>query len=206
MFVAVQEPEIQLVVSQLFPKSHYVHLWLITSQEVEPKKCVWAGCVLDSLVSWTHFHKKGKGLVNCIYKPCPVVLYSVVQSHCSILSHDVLHHYLSSNSCLENDERELRRLFCYCRSCKNTSTVLLRKHTYSTTGISRVHYLKSDYIIQLIVFQWDRVCMHSSPDPSHFFFLAEVGLACETRCWKLCYYRTSLHMDAWCTKWSCVSF
>ena len=68
------------------------------------KKCMWAGYVLDNLASWTHFHEKEKGLVNCIYKPCPAVLYSVVQSHCSILSHDVLHHYLSSNSSLENDE------------------------------------------------------------------------------------------------------
>ena len=24
-----------------------------------------------SLASHTHFHKKGKGLVNCVYKPCP---------------------------------------------------------------------------------------------------------------------------------------
>ena len=35
------------------------------------------------------FRKKGKGLVNCVCKPCPAALYSVVQSHCSILSHDV---------------------------------------------------------------------------------------------------------------------
>ena len=35
------------------------------------------------------FGKNGKGLVNCICKPCPAALYSVVQSHYSILSHDV---------------------------------------------------------------------------------------------------------------------
>ena len=35
------------------------------------------------------FGIKGKGLVNCVCKPCPAALYSVVQSHCSILSHDV---------------------------------------------------------------------------------------------------------------------
>ena len=41
-----------------------------------------------SLASPTHFRKKGKGLVNGVYKLCPTALYSVVQSRCSILSHD----------------------------------------------------------------------------------------------------------------------
>ena len=56
--------------------------------------------ISPSLVSQTYFRKRGKGLVNCEYKLCPAVLYSVVQSHCSILSHDTLHH-LSSNSSLK---------------------------------------------------------------------------------------------------------
>ena len=86
--------------------------------------------------------REGKGLVSCVYKPCPAAQYSAVQSHCSILSHDTLRHCLSSNSRLENGERELGHLFCYCRSCKNTSTILLREHAYSATGNSRVHYLK----------------------------------------------------------------
>ena len=34
-----------------------------------------------SLKSQTHFRKKGKGMVNYVYKPCPATLYSVVQSH-----------------------------------------------------------------------------------------------------------------------------
>ena len=25
----------------------------------------------SSLASQTHFRKRGKGLVNCVYKPCP---------------------------------------------------------------------------------------------------------------------------------------
>ena len=41
-----------------------------------------------SLANPTHFRKKGKGLVNCVYKLCPTALYSAVQSRCSILSHD----------------------------------------------------------------------------------------------------------------------
>ena len=60
---------------------------------------------------------KGKGLVKCVYKLCPTALYSVVQPHCSILSNDALHDCLSSNSSLENGERELGHLFRYCRSC-----------------------------------------------------------------------------------------
>ena len=59
----------------------------------------------------------------------------MVQSCCSILSHDPLHHGLSSNS-LETGKRGL---FGYCRSRTNTSAVLLREHAYSATG----NYLKS---------------------------------------------------------------
>ena len=43
---------------------------------------------------------KTKGLVNCVYKPCPAALYSAVQSHCRSLLHDALHHCLSSNNSL----------------------------------------------------------------------------------------------------------
>ena len=37
-----------------------------------------------SLAGPTHFRKEGKGLVNCVYKPCPAALYSAAQSCCSI--------------------------------------------------------------------------------------------------------------------------
>ena len=104
--------------------------------------------------------------MNSVYKPCPAALYSAVQSDCSILSHDALRHCLSSNSSLENGEHELGHLFRYCRSCKNTSAILLRERAYSATGNSRVHYLKSGYVIQLIAFRWDTACIRSSPDPS----------------------------------------
>ena len=120
--------------------------------------------------------KEGKGLVNCIYKLCPTALYSAVQSHCSILSHDALHHCLSSNGSLENNERELGHLFCYCRSCKNTSTILLGECRYSATGNSGVHSLKSCYIIQLIAFQRGMACIRSSPNPS-LLLQKWVGLA-----------------------------
>ena len=99
--------------------------------------------------------EKGKGLLNCVYKPCPTTMYSMAQP---CLQYDTLHHCFSSSSSLENGKRELGHL-CYCRNCKNTSTILLREHAYPATGNSRVHYLKSDYIIQLIAFWWNTACM-----------------------------------------------
>ena len=100
-----------------------------------------------SLASQTHFHKIGKGLVNCVYKPCRAALYSAVQSRCSNSSHDTLHH--CGNSSLENSKRELGHLFRYCRNCENTSRLVFRERSYSATGNSRVRYLKSGYVIQL---------------------------------------------------------
>ena len=123
--------------------------------------------------------------MNSVYKPCPAALYSAVQSDCSILSHDALRHCLSSNSCLENGERELGHLFRYCRSCKNTLTLLLGGRAYSATGNSRVQYLKSGYVIQLIAFRWDTACIRSSPDPSlllrKWVWLARLGLSMYTK-------------------------
>ena len=89
--------------------------------------------VHTSLASQIHFCKRGKHLANCVYKPCPAALYSAVQSHCSILSHDTLCHCLCSNSSLENSERDLGHLSRYCRNCKNTSTIGFRERAYSAT-------------------------------------------------------------------------
>ena len=104
--------------------------------------------------------------MNCVYKPCPAAVYSAVQSCCSIWSHDTLHHCLSSNSSLENSEREQGHLSRYYSNRKNTSRIVFRERAYSATGNSRVHYLKSGYVIQLIAFRWDKACIRSSPDPS----------------------------------------
>ena len=59
-----------------------------------------------------HFCKKKKGLVNCIcvYKPCPTIPYGMIQSHYSILSHDTLHHCLSSNNDLKNCDSSLHKM------------------------------------------------------------------------------------------------
>ena len=58
--------------------------------------------------------------MNCIFKPFPATQYGAVQSCYHILSHDTLHHRLSSNSGLENGDRQLGHLFCYYKSHKNT--------------------------------------------------------------------------------------
>ena len=117
--------------------------------------------VHTSLASQIHFRKRGKHLANCVYKPCPVALNSAFQSRCSILSHDTLCHCLSSSSSLENSERDLGHLSCYCRSCKNTLRIGFRECAYSATSNS---LLEVWLVIQLISFQWDTACIHSSPD------------------------------------------
>ena len=68
--------------------------------------------------------REGKGLVNCVNKPCPGALYSAPQSRCSILSHDALHHCFSNNRSLKNSETELGHLSSYYRNHKNTSRIV----------------------------------------------------------------------------------
>ena len=65
---------------------------------MKPEESVECHQTLSSQVGSWH---EAKGLVNCIYKPCPTALYSAVQSCCSSLSHNALHHCLSSNNSLE---------------------------------------------------------------------------------------------------------
>ena len=123
--------------------------------------------------AWPTSAKGGKGLVNCVYKLCTAALYSVVQSHCSILSHDALRHCLSSNRSLENGERELGHRFHYYRSCKNTSTILLRVRAYSTTG--KTWFRHPAYCIPVghsLYTQFTRL----------FPSFAEVGQVCKTNC------------------------
>ena len=134
-----------------------------------------------SLASQTHFRKRGKGLVNCVYKPCRTALYSAVQSRCSNSSHDTLHHCLSSNSSLENSERELGYLSHYCRNCENTSRLVFRERSYSATGTRFKSAL-------LKIWLCHPTKLHSGGTRLAYTVhqtlpsvsLAEVGLACET--------------------------
>ena len=85
--------------------------------------------IWSSLAIQTHFckNRERSGEQHIQAVSGPAAPYS---ARCSILSHDTLHHYLSSNSSLENSKRELGYLFRYCRSCKNISTLLLRERAY----------------------------------------------------------------------------
>ena len=74
--------------------------------------------------------KMVKTLISYIYKLCPSTQCSRVQSHCSTLPHDTLHHCLRSNNDPETGNREPGELFYYCRSSKNTFTMLLEEHVH----------------------------------------------------------------------------
>ena len=82
-----------------------------------------------------------KGRVQAVIVPHCTVQYN----HSTVFCH--MTHYitvLSRNSSLENGERVLGHLFCYCRSCKNTSYFLGNVLTPQQVN-SKVHYLKSGY-------------------------------------------------------------
>ena len=72
-----------------------------------------------------------------------------VQLHYSILSRGTLHHLLSRNIGLENGDREVGHLFCYYTGTVKTIRLSSRRvcTLYTTGQISRVHFLKSGYII-----------------------------------------------------------
>ena len=72
-----------------------------------------------------------------------------VQLHYSILSRGTLHHLLSRNIGLENGNREVGHLFCYYTGTVKTIWLSSRRvcTLYTTGQISRVHFLKSGYII-----------------------------------------------------------
>ena len=121
-----------------------------------------------SLTSLTHFRVR-KRVWWTVYKLCLTSL----QSRCSILSHDTLHHCLSSNSSLQNGERELGRLHRYCTV--KTPTILHKERAHSTTGSALLeiwlcHPADSIPVRHSLYTQLTR------PFP----FFAEVGRACET--------------------------
>ena len=74
--------------------------------------------------------QKGKRLVKFVYKLCPTALYSVVQSHCSILSNDALHDCLSSNSSLQKGERARVRVIIFSA----TAEAVQKHFDYTSRG------------------------------------------------------------------------
>jgi len=113
---------------------------------------------------------KGKGLVNCVHKLCPATLHNAAQSCYSILSHDTLHHHLSSNNGLENGNRELGQLFCFYWGCKNTSTTSQRYFKSVLFEIWLHHLANCIPVGQDLNMQFTRP----------FSSFAEVVLACKT--------------------------
>ena len=128
-----------------------------------------------SLTSQAHFHKKGKGLVNCIY-PNGMQLAR-------------WHNQISNNALLK---------YCHYRSCENTSTIVLWEHAHFATGISdilalcrclqdRYCYSNSDVMCHVtrycnVIGQhctvWrDMACIRSSPVPLPFLLQKWVRLA-----------------------------
>ena len=91
-----------------------------------------------SLASLTHFCKRreGSGEPRIQAVSCRTVQCSTITLQYFITWR--LHHCLSSNSSLENGESELGHLSRYCRSWKNTLTILLGECAYSAKGNSRV--------------------------------------------------------------------
>ena len=107
---------------------------------ISPNKMYW--CCLTNVVAfrlWTQ---------SCKSDPLPQRSErssKFIQGSNNIASHDISHHCLSSDNSLENSDRELRHLSCYCRNCKN---ILLGKRAHFETGISRVHYCKIKVLLQ----------------------------------------------------------
>ena len=99
-----------------------------------------------SLAGQTHFRqKKREGSVElCIQ----TVSRRTVQCGPITFQHLVTWYITSPFvNGLENGNWELGHHSYYYRSCKNTLTILPGEHVHFATGISRVHYWKSGYVI-----------------------------------------------------------
>ena len=121
-----------------------------TAHTVDPRLSGYNGTG-PSLASQTHFRKRGKGLVNSVYKPCPGALYCTVRpNHVAVFCH--MMHYIIVSVAIAVLKTVKGHLSRYYRNYKNTLRIVFRERAYPATGNSRVHYLKSGYIIQLITF------------------------------------------------------
>ena len=128
-------------------------------------------------------HTAGSGLVSQTRPtstPKGRVWWTVVQSHCSILSHNALHHCLSTNSSLENGKRELGHLSA------TTGAVKTLWLYFSGSVLTLQHIIQECIIRNLVTSSANCIPVGHSlymqfTRPSHPLpFFAEVGLACET--------------------------
>ena len=81
-----------------FPRMQSLLLTILTGRDEcirkRNKSLLQVGLRLVSQARFTSAKKKGLVNCSCVYKPCPTISYSVVQSCYSILSHNTLHHCL----------------------------------------------------------------------------------------------------------------
>ena len=81
------------------------------------------------------------------------VYTSHVPAHSTVWSNQVavfcrITHYINVWKVVLKKASESQDIFfCYYRSCKNALTILVGEHAHFATGFSRVHYLKSGYVI-----------------------------------------------------------
>ena len=98
---------------------------------------------------------------------------TVHPNHVAVFCHMMHSIIVSVAIAISKTAKESQDIFpATTETVKNTSRIVFRERAYPATGNSRVHYLKSGYVVKLIAFQWDKACIRSSPDPF---------LSCESR-------------------------
>ena len=119
-----------------------------------------------SLTSQTHFRKRGKGLVNCVYKPCPTGMQ--LAGWRNQISNNALLNYLLQSK--HAPWKLSSKCFYGCCSSGKDVLVLFRCfqdcYCYSNNDVM-CHVTKYCNTIGPHCTVWrDKACIHSSPD--HF--------------------------------------
>ena len=121
-----------------------------------------------SLASQTHFRKKGKGLVNCVYKPCPTGMQ--LAGWRNQISNNALLNYLLQS------KHAPWKLFskCFYGCCSSGKDVLalfrcFQDCYYYSNNDVMCHVTKyCNMIGPHCTLRRDKACIRSSPDPSLF--------------------------------------
>ena len=136
-------------------------------------------CILVSQARPTSA-KEGKGLVNCVYKPCPTGM-QLAGWHNQISNNALLNYLLRS----KHAPREVKSkcFYSFCSSGKDALALFRRfqdSYCYSNSDIIRHVTKYCNLIVPHCTVRRDTACIRCSPDPLPS--LAEVGRACETTC------------------------
>ena len=141
-------------------------------------------CVyMCSLASQTHFCKKRKGLVNCVYKLCPTGMQ--LSGWHNQISNNITYFLWSAHP--------LRGVWskCFYSSYSSRKDVLavchhFQDHCCYSNGDVICHETRYCNVIGPHWAGWcDKACIHRSPDPS---FFVEEGLACKTNVCVIIFY------------------